>query len=98
MNGLRQRIQLTPFTFILDRCLVHILEVIMHKGLLGEEYTVAVKLDCGKISTRVFDLTVKNERELKAKLMAEITKLRMLRIVYGDEITQGIVGGGGLGL
>ena len=86
-------VQIPPVTLIADNCLVHILEVLRHETPWGEEFTVAVKLDCGKISTRVFDLTVRNEKELKAKILAEITRLKMMRLVYGDEITQEIVGG-----
>ena len=86
-------IQVPPVVFAAEGCLVHILEVLQHRAPWGDEYSVAVKLDCGKISTRVFNLTVRNEEELKAKILAEITKLKMMRLVYGDELTQEVVGG-----
>ena len=87
------KVQIPPFTVVVDNCLVHILEVLEHRLPWGEEYTVSMRVDCGNIRTRVFNLTVKNTQELKAKILAEITKLRLMRYIYGDKYTQEIVGG-----
>ena len=94
MNGpQRVTIQVPPFTLAVDGCLVTILEVLKHEAPWGTEYTVALRADCGKISSRVFSLTVRDEEELKAKIKAEIAKLKIMRLELGDELTQEIVGG-----
>ena len=89
----RKLVQVPPLTVEVDDCLAHILEVLQHDTPWGTEYSVSVKLECGPISSRVFNLTVRNERELKGKLIAEVTKLKIMRLVFGDAYTQKIVGG-----
>lgn len=89
----RLLVQLPPFTVIVDNCLVHVLEVLRHNTRWGTEYTVALRVECGAVSSRVFNLTVRNEKELKAKILAEVTKLRLMKYVYGKEFTQEVVGG-----
>ena len=87
------RIVVPPFTLEVEDCLVDILEVLKHEYPWGEkQFTVACKIRCGDVETKVFDLTVSDTRELKAKLLAEITKLKVMRMVYGDDYVRRVVG------
>lgn len=90
---IRDQVQLPPLVIEVDNCLAHILEVLRHDAPWGTEYTVSIKLECGPVRTRVFNLTVENTEQLKAKLLAEVTKLRLMRFIYGDDHTREIVGG-----
>ena len=86
-------VQIPPVSFAADGCLVHILEVLRSTAPDGNPlYHVALKIQCGPIESKVFNLTVKNNRELKAKILAEITKIKLMRMVYGDEFTRRVIG------
>lgn len=89
----RLGVHLPPFIIDMGPCKAHVLEVLRHDAPWGTEYTVALKLQCGGVKTRVFNLTVQNTEQLKAKILAEAAKLRIMRFIYGEEYTREVVGG-----
>lgn len=89
----RSIVHLPPFTIDVKGCLVDILEALEHQAPWGKEYTVSMRIRCGGITTRVFNLTVRNNDELKAKILAEIAKLKIMLLELGHDNTQQIVGG-----
>ncbi len=91
--GQSKIVQIPPITVMVDDCLAHILEVAQLDFPWGTEYAVSVMVECKGIRSRVFNLSVRNEKELKAKLIAEVTKFKLMRLVLGDETTRDVVGG-----
>ena len=90
----RLLLHIPPFTVAVDDCLVDILEVLEHRPPWGPEYTVAARIRCHGIATRTFDLTVRDTRQLLARLRAEIAKLKILVLEYGPEEAEKLLGGG----
>jgi len=68
----------TPLAFYLDNCLVIIYEVTKSKSIKGETwYHVCVELRYKKRKSPRFSLDVRNVRELKKKLLVEISKFKL---------------------
>jgi len=74
-------IRIPPMVVELDRCLVYILEVTSHEWLDGKKhYLVTCKVKCGKLESQVFTLDVTDQRELEAKLKAEIARFKLINL------------------
>ena len=71
-------VQVTPTELILDGCRVAILEAFRTR--LGDTtwYHVVCVVHCDGVTSRPFTLDVRSVKELRAKLLVEISKLRML--------------------
>jgi len=87
------RVTITPISFEAEGCIVHILEVLRNTDFRGNPiYHVALKIQCDDIESKVFNLSVRNTRELRFKILSEITKLKLYRFVYGKEFARKVVG------
>jgi len=87
-------IYITPFSIIVDGVPVRILEVL--KTALDPEnpqYHVTVQIDYHGTKSRIYTLDVRDTRDLVKKLKVEITKIKMLRYVYGEEEAKRVIGG-----
>jgi len=86
-------VQIPPLVFEADGCLVFLLEVLKGSDMEGNpRYHVSLRVKCGDIESKTFNLTVKDTKELKALLLAEITKFKLMRMVLGDEMTRRVIG------
>jgi len=80
------KIQLTPFSIIVDETTVRVLEVL--KTELDPQnpwYHVVVQINYHGIKSRIYSLDVRNTKDLVKKLKIEITKIKMLEYMYGRE-------------
>jgi len=76
---------LTPYTFRLDGVLVTIWEVLKSKLIDGTVlYHVTVSLGVSKR----FNLTVRSWGELRRKLLVEVSKYKLLRMLGKDEVVR----------
>jgi len=81
-----------PITLEFDGCYAHLLEVLKHeKPNMPREFTAVVSIECGNIRTRPFSLTCRTNDELKAKIEAEITKLKYAIMLYGEDFVREMV-------
>jgi|GEM_PF-4627712 len=73
---------IAPVRFKLDDAIVTIYEVLSMRLISGETwYSVNVDITLGKYRTRRFNIHVRSMRELKAKLLVEISKIKLLRVL-----------------
>lgn len=80
-----------PFRIEIDGCMVTILES-MKSVILGETwYHVVCKIKCSEVETKPFTLDVRSTKELKAKLLVEVSKLKMLMMLYGTDFARRVV-------
>ena len=87
------KLTILPMSFELEGCTVYILETIKTKRVDGsEEYHVTVKIKWNNIESKIFSLDVKDNKELKAKLLAEISKMKLMKYILGDDLTKKIIG------
>lgn len=84
-------VQLAPLRVEMDGCTVTILEVVKSRVLDTTFYHVVLKLCCGSVETRPFTIDVRSTRELRAKLLVEISKLKALILLYGEEYARRVV-------
>ena len=92
-GNVEEAFNILPLSFEAEGCIVHLLEVLRSKNPDGtNEYHVVLKIQCNDIESKVFDLSVKNTRELKAKILAEITKLKLMVLVHGKEFARRVIG------
>ena len=85
-------IYVTPFTFNVDGYNVTVFEVLKFELVDGSKvYHVVVKLEGEGISSRVFGLDVRSFDDLVEKIRSEITKLKLLKYVLGEDKAREIV-------
>jgi len=80
------KIQLTPFSILVDEVTVRVLEVL--KTELDPQYPwyhVVVQINYHGIKSRIYSLDVRNTKDLVKKLKIEVTKIKMLEYMYGRE-------------
>ena len=86
-------VQILPLTFEAEGCEVTLLEILKSRLPNGTVWYHAVcRVRCGNIESKTFCIDARNNEELKAKLLTEITKLKLMRLLYGDEFTKKVVG------
>ncbi len=70
---------ITPISFRLDNAIITIYEVNKSKLISGDTwYHVHLDIRIGKYRSQRFTLDVRNMKELKKKLLVEISKFKML--------------------
>jgi len=80
------KIQITPFSIIVEGVPVRILEVL--KTALDPQnpwYHVAVQISYRGVQSRIYTLDVRDTKDLVKKLKVEIAKIKMAEYVYGRE-------------
>lgn len=82
--GYRVTLYVLPFTLDVDGCEVTIIEVTKLKTP-QKHYLASLTVKCGDAQSRVFHLTFKNSKELKFKIITEVSKLKYFLILYGKE-------------
>jgi len=76
----------------IDGVTVEVLEVLKHQLISGDKYyTVALRIHYKDIVSKIFNLTVKDEEELKNKLKIEITKIKFMEYAYGLKYVKGVI-------
>lgn len=86
-------IQILPVTFEVEGCEVTLLELLKSRLPDGTVWYHAVcMVKCGNIESKTFCIDARSNEELKAKLLTEITKLKLMRLLYGDEFARRVVG------
>lgn len=81
-----------PVTLEFDGCYAHLLEILKHEyPNMPKQFTAVVSIECGDVRTRPFSLTCRSNDELKAKIEAEIAKLKYSLMLYGEEFVKYMV-------
>jgi len=82
------KIQLTPFSIMVDGIPITIHEVLKTELEPGNPwYHVVVQINYHGIKSRIYGLDVRTMKDLIKKLKIEITKIKVLEYVYGrDEL------------
>ena len=84
---------ITPIQFKAGRLVVTLHEVVKLEPVPNDvRYLVVLSFQDRDYLSRPFFLVVRNTSELKHKLMAEITKYRLHRIVLGPDVTRRLTG------
>lgn len=87
-----ESILIPPFYMEIDGVTVEVLEVLKHQLISGDKYyTVALRIHYKDIVSKIFNLTVKDEEELKNKLKIEITKIKFMEYAYGLKYVKGVI-------
>ncbi len=92
MSTTKNTINILPVTFEADGCLVHLLEVLKAELFGKKMFHAAVRIECDGLKTKVFTIDARSNEELKAKILVEISKLKLIRFLYGDTFTQEVIG------
>lgn len=72
---------ITPVDVEVEGCTATILEASKLR-LPWEEYQVSVRIKCGSVSSRVFQISYRSTEELKQKLVSETAKFKYLLLLY----------------
>ena len=87
-----ESILIPPFYMEIDGVTIEVLEVLKHQLISGDKfYTVALRIHYKDIVSKIFNLTVKDEEELKNKLKIEITKIKFMEYAYGLKYVKGVI-------
>ena len=87
------RVEVLPLIVNVDDCEAYILEVLKNKLVTGDTiYHVSVKIKCGDVESKVFNISVRNKEELVAKLKIEVSKFKLMKYVVGKEFAARVIG------
>jgi hypothetical protein len=79
-------VHLAPSELTVDGCRVAILEALKTKVLDEELHHIVVAISCKGVHTKPFTIDARTPREFRAKLKAEIAKLKMLIYMYDPKM------------
>lgn len=86
------KFQLTPFSIEVDGCLVDVVEVLKRESnVLGTWFFTSVRIHYKNVTSRIFTLPVRSEKELINKLKIEITKIKFIEYAYGIEAVERLI-------
>ena len=90
--GSRQ-VHVTPIAVEIQGCIVYILEVLKNEAPDGTNwYHVVCRVKCGSVESKTFDISVRNTKELIAKLRTEIAKLKLIKLTLGEDFARRVIG------
>ena len=85
----KSKLHILPLTMDVDGFKVHLLEVLKNTLPDGTpQYFAVVRIEKDDFSTRNFTIPCRSTQELKAKLMAEIAKIRYVMFTYGKDFAK----------